>query len=88
VGKPVYSSSSPWGQRFLLLEIRMPISMWEQWQGAMHPLLEQEWLLGGVSLPEGWQQARDVEELVGRLPVHSEAVDAGVLGVAPVGQDP
>lgn len=45
-------------------------------------------MLGGVSPPDGQQQAQDLKRLVGRLPMHPEAVDACVLRMAPVSQDP
>lgn len=53
--------------------------------------LSLSWLLLAASAePEvaSWGQGRGRAGLVDRLPVHTEAIDAGVLRVAPVAQNP
>lgn len=55
--------------------------------GAAQPPPEQE-ARAESSWPPRWRRQRHREGLVGGFPMHPEAVDAGVLGVAPVSQDP
>lgn len=78
-----YSFSCPLGQGFLLLEVSALIKHVGEVAGV---LLTHSQRRGHAGLPAGWQQHG--EGLVGRLPMHPEAVDAGVLRVAPVSQDP
>lgn len=73
------SFSCPLGQRFLLLEVSALIKHVGEVAGV---LLTHSQRRGHAGLPAGWQQHG--EGLVGRLPMHPEAVDAGVLRVAPV----
>lgn len=83
-GKPC--TFSPLGQGFLLLEVSELIKHVGEVAGVLLPTPGEGGARCGAGRPAGWQQHR--EGLLGRLPMHPEAVDAGVLRVAPVGQDP
>lgn len=56
--------------------------------GCCAPTLRAGWMAGKSEPPRWLAAGTSLRGLVGRLSMHPEAVDACVLRVAPVGQDP
>lgn len=75
---------APLAQAVSLLQSVRESSVWGSGRGAALPLPERRARAEGLAS----RCCRARRGLVGRLPVHPEAIDAGVLGVAPVSQDP